>query len=146
MKTSGPYWRDTASYYWYRLGQVIPRLACFFLGHDEVDICTGDSCWYCYRCGVARHDMRVARHSKVFPPGGFAQGGYVGPPAPPSGVPFALSRGHALVSAAAWRAMSPGMRAQLTKDTDVELVYSADEVRAMGAGYLARIQREAPPC
>lgn len=106
---------------------MIKRLKCFFLGHDSYDMCRGDSCWHCTRCGTTWHDPRLPSH-------GYAQGGYVGP--------IQLSRGHAVISYDSYRALSPEMRQMLFKDSDVEVVYSAEDVRKAGAAVLRKLQED----
>jgi hypothetical protein len=71
----------------------------------------------------------------------YAQGGYI--PQPPEGmVPVQLTRGCVLMSLASYRALTPGMREKLFADSDVELVFTLDEVREAGHAVLEQLQQE----
>lgn len=47
-----------------------------------------------------------------------------------------------MISYDSYKALSPGIRAHLFKDTDVEIVYSAENVREAGTKLLEELNRE----
>lgn len=73
----------------------------------------------------------------------YASGGYVGPP-PVGGdsVPIMLTRGCVYMSYASYKALGPGAAKALFRNSDIEVVLSADEARELGTKALEALQRE----
>lgn len=74
----------------------------------------------------------------------YAQGGFIAAFDGSRGdsVPFLLSRGHTLMSYASYKALGPeGIRA-LFPNADIEVVFSADEVREFGGAALEKLQEQ----
>lgn len=124
---------------------MIARLACFWLGHDTYDMCRGDSCWHCTRCGATWHDPTLEAHmDESTDKPSYAQGGYIGPQPPGSdNVRLVLAPNHVMMSYASYQALDPEMREKMFKGKLVELVYSAAEVKALGTEYLEKLQADA---
>lgn len=70
-------------------------------------------------------------------PSEYAQGGFIG--SRDDDIPIPLSCGHALISYDSYRALSPELRAHLSRDA--EIVYSAENVREFGMELLDELNR-----
>lgn len=68
----------------------------------------------------------------------YAEGGYI----PGGSAPILINRGHTLMSYASYKALGPRGLKELFPNTDIELVFTADDVREMGVKVLEKLQQE----
>lgn len=70
----------------------------------------------------------------------FAQGGYIGPSmAYKDSMPIQLFRGCVYMTATQYNNLGPDTIAALYPNSDVEIIYTADEVRELGVKILKRM-------
>lgn len=72
----------------------------------------------------------------------YAEGGLIGPPPGGDSVPIMLSRGCVYMSYASYKALGPGAAKTLFPNSDIEVVFTADEVRELGTKALEALQQE----